>query len=106
MQGSQWCQWRANDVRALCCTAYVSLWHWAAVPECPHSRGVLEGKRTIWKTARCFVTPASPRAWAARRPRDGVTPSSTAIGAVSCPRRNDKHDDRHVVATGEVSDGH
>jgi hypothetical protein len=23
-----------------------------------------EGKRTIWKTARCFITPASPRAWA------------------------------------------
>src|ERR1700730_4477192 len=30
-----------------CCTAYVAYWHWAAERGCPHSRRVLEGKRTI-----------------------------------------------------------
>src|SRR5262245_685862 len=71
--------------------------------------GIFEGKQTIWKTARCFITPASPRAWAAywaaRRPRDGVTPPHRDRGG-ELPRRSDEHDDRHVVATGEVSDGH
>jgi hypothetical protein len=46
--------------------------------------GVLEGKRTIWKTAGCFITPALPRAWAAsqaaRRPRGGATPPIPARG--------------------------
>ena len=31
----------------LCCTAYVSLWHWAAPPGRQLSRRVLDGNRTI-----------------------------------------------------------
>src|SRR5262249_11840467 len=71
--------------------------------------GILEGKRTIWKTARCFITllrHALGRRIGRLEDPGMASLLPTAIGAVSCPRRSDEHDDRHVVATGEVSDGH